>query len=168
MTLSDDATLLFYLIVLAVVIGSLVFGDFRNRFTQSIQHALVWLAIFLGVVALYGAKDTIVAQLRPINGEDVDFIVDTGATSIVLTKEDALRVGVDPASLNFFGRAETANGVVRTAAVRLEHVAFAGQIDRNLRASVNGGNLQSSLLGMTYLSRFSKLEIEGSELRLTP
>ena len=70
--------------------------------------------------------------------------------------------------MNFFGRAETANGVVRTAGVRLATVSFAGQVDKNLRASVNGGNLQSSLLGMTYLSRFSKLEIEGSELRLTP
>ena len=186
--------LLFYILVLVLVGGALVFGDLRNRLTQSLQNAMIWVMIFLGFIALYSVRDTILTELRPtqavqadggvitlkrasdghfyaalgVNGHKVDFVVDTGATGIVLTREDAARIGLAPDELTYFGRAATANGTVRTAYVRLDEMRFADRLDRDLPASVNGGDLHMSLLGMTYLSRFSRLEIEGRELRLHP
>lgn len=194
MAQETDYALLFYLLILVVVGGAFVFGDLRNQLTQSLQHAVIWVMIFLGAIALYSMRDTIWTELRPtqavqadggvitlrrandghfyaslgINGHNIDFVVDTGATGIVLTQQDADRIGLAPDELTYFGRAETANGTVKTAYVRLDEIRFADRVDRDLPASVNGGDLHMSLLGMTYLSRFTRLEIEGRELRLHP
>ena len=94
-------------------------------------------------------------------------MVDTGATEMVLNIDDARRAGIDVDNLAYLGRANTANGVVRTASVQLETVELGSVLDRNFPASVNGGQMDGSLLGMTYLSRFDTLEIKDRELVLT-
>ena len=96
------------------------------------------------------------------------FVVDTGATEIVLSRADAKRAGIAMDDLLFFGRANTANGVVETAPVRLDRLSLGDQEARNIRAFVNGGEMEGSLLGMAYLNRFSRIEISGNELRLIP
>lgn len=101
-----------------------------------------------------------------INGAPVRFIVDTGASSVVLTREDARRVGLDPGRLDYTRIANTANGTVRGAPVTLDEVRFGGTVERNLRAVVNGGDLFSSLLGMDYLDRFRRITVEGDTLTL--
>ena len=74
--------------------------------------------------------------------------------------------GIDIDRLIYSGRATTANGEVRTASVRLDEVALAGAVDRDLRAVVNGGEMRESLLGMSYLSRFERIEIAEGRLVL--
>lgn len=191
---SDDTALIFYSLILIIAIGSFLFGDFRNHLSQSLRHAVIWLLIFLSAVTLYGFRDTIEAQLFPasavmregdvivlnrardghfyatldVNGAPVRFVVDTGATGIVLSRMDAATAGIDVDALVFSGRARTANGSVRTAFVRLDTMDFDGLRDRNVRASVNGGELDTSLLGMSYLERFDRIEISGRTLRLVP
>lgn len=96
----------------------------------------------------------------------VRFILDTGASDMVLTREDAARLGYRIADLAFLGTARTANGTTRTAQVRLEKVTLGGFEQRGVRALVNEGQLHVSLLGMGYLSRFSRLEIVGDRLRI--
>ena len=64
-----------------------------------------------------------------VNGKPVRFMVDTGASDIVLSRRDAERVGLDPGALTFPGRAMTANGAVGTAAVRLGVVKLGGFTD---------------------------------------
>ena len=103
-----------------------------------------------------------------VNGAPVRFVVDTGATGIVLSRRDAEQAGFDIDALVFSGRARTANGPVQTAFVRLDTLEFAGRRDAGLRASVNGGQLDTSLLGMDYLGRFDRIEISGQTLRLVP
>ena len=189
-----DPALLIYLLILLIGVGSFIFGDFRNRLGQNLQSAAIWVLIFFGAVVLYGFKDSIESQLFPrtavqqigdeiiltragdghfyatltVNKADITFVVDTGATNVVISKDDALRVGLNPDELNYLGRAQTANGTVKTANVRLDEVIFADRVDRDLRASVNGGELDTSLLGMSYLSRFSTIQISGDQLRLIP
>jgi aspartyl protease family protein len=94
--------------------------------------------------------------------------VDTGATDMVLSHEDARRAGIEPEALTYLGSADTANGVVRTARVTLDEVAIEGILDRNIDAVVTDGALDSSLLGMNYLHLFSRIEIADGELILTP
>ena len=101
-----------------------------------------------------------------VNGNPVRFMVDTGATDIVLSREDAAKSGIDMDRLIFLGQARTANGIVETAPVRLNSVSIGPLEDRNIRAVVNGGELYGSLLGMGYLSRFGTLIIEDSVLTL--
>jgi len=96
----------------------------------------------------------------------IRFILDTGATDLVLTREDAAKLGYQSADLAYLGTARTANGITRTAQVRLDRVQLGASEQRNVRALVNEGELHVSLLGMGYLSRFSRLEIAGDRLRI--
>ncbi|MEL6599471.1 MAG: TIGR02281 family clan AA aspartic protease [Pseudomonadota bacterium] len=101
-----------------------------------------------------------------VNGADITFVVDTGATSIVLTRADAARAGIDPGSLRYTGIAATANGPVRFAPVTLDRVLLEGSTDRDVAATVNDGRLETSLLGMSYLERYAELTISGDRMIL--
>lgn len=190
---TDDIGRLAYLSLLLLVLSIWLFTANRKRLSQSLQQMAIWALIFLGVITAYGFRDIIREQLTPkstfvlsensvvlrraadghfqarmeVNGVPVDFIVDTGATDIVLTRRDAERVGFDPDQLSYYGRAGTANGPVRTANVRLEVVKLGQIIDYGLSASVNDGDLFGSLLGLSYLNRFSEVRISGDEMFLT-
>ena len=94
-------------------------------------------------------------------------MVDTGATNLVLSQQDARRAGFSLDSLNFVLPTNTANGRVYGAGVVLERVELGGFVDRDVRAMVNGGTMNDSLLGMTYLDRFRSLTVEGDELLLS-
>ncbi|MGB3408418.1 MAG: TIGR02281 family clan AA aspartic protease [Jannaschia sp.] len=185
---------LLYLVLLGAVIGGSFILANRHRMGQMLQQAALWFFIFVGFVVVYGFWNDIrdiavpsqsvsvadggvivdVPRQRDghyhlsleINGVSVPFIVDTGATDLVLTREDAVRIGLDPESLRFFGRAMTANGSVETANVRLDRVVLGEIVDRNVTAVVNGGEMRQSLLGMSYLQTFGRIEIEDNELRL--
>lgn len=191
---NDGAFLAFLLIVIAGCLGSFLFGDFTNRFAKVFRQAMIWVLIFLTTVLLFSFRHDIEAALSSggsvqtqgdtivltraadghfyatleVNGWDVNFVVDTGASNVVLRHQDAAKVGLDPAKLVFSGRARTANGVVETAPARVREMRLGERIDRNVRVSVNSGELDTSLLGMTYLSRFGRLEIERNKLRLFP
>lgn len=101
-----------------------------------------------------------------INGAPIRFVVDTGATDLVLSQDDARRAGIEPDTLAYLGRAQTANGTVPMAQVRLETVTLGETVERNVPASVNGGEMFGSLLGMSYLSRFGRISIENNRLTL--
>jgi len=101
-----------------------------------------------------------------INGAPVRFVVDTGATDMVLTPQDAARAGLETASLRYTSRAMTANGMVQTAPVRLDLVEVGPISDRRVPAVVNGSPMQESLLGMSYLNRFSRISIEDGRMVL--
>ena len=79
---------------------------------------------------------------------------------------DARAAGIDPARLNYSGTAMTANGAVRTARVVLDEIGFEEMTDRRVTAFVNEGEMAESLLGMSYLQRFDRLEISGGRLIL--
>ena len=77
----------------------------------------------------------------------------------MLSRRDAERAGIDVDALTFAGRAMTANGAVATARVRLGRVAFGDLVETGVPASVTAGALDFSLLGMSYLDRFERIEI---------
>jgi aspartyl protease family protein len=102
-----------------------------------------------------------------LNGKPVSMIVDTGATSIVLTPKDAKKAGIDPEKLTYRIPVLTANGRTVAARVRLDKVAI-GPLDRTkVEALVaKPGALTESLLGMTFLSRLRSYEFSGDFLTL--
>ena len=103
-----------------------------------------------------------------VNGEPVRFLVDTGASDIVLSPADARRLGFSPSALTFNRIYETANGVGRGAPVVLESVAVGGIRFREVAASVNDSAMSDSLLGMSFLDRLSGYEVRGDSLILRP
>ncbi len=101
-----------------------------------------------------------------VDGERVRFLVDTGASGIVLSPADARRIGFDPAGLRFTGFAETANGTVRTAAVRLGSIEIGPIRVDDLPATVNQAEMRGSLLGMSFLERLHSYEVRDGALIL--
>jgi len=180
-----------YLVLLGTAIAGSAIVAGRNNMGKMAQQAAVWVLIFIGIIGAYGLWDDISNEVNPqqavmaegevvvprsrdghyhltlqVNNQPVDFIVDTGATQVVLSQRDAKRIGIDPATLDYFGSAQTANGVVRTAPVVLDEVVLAGVIDRKVGAVVNAGAMDTSLLGMTYLGLYDRIEIANNELVL--
>jgi clan AA aspartic protease (TIGR02281 family) len=101
-----------------------------------------------------------------VNGVPIDFLVDTGASHVVLTIQDARKLGFTANDLEFTEEFQSANGTVRAAPVELRELRI-GQFSLfDLEASVNGGPLPISLLGMSFLQRLSSYEVAGGRLIL--
>jgi aspartyl protease family protein len=101
-----------------------------------------------------------------VNGTPVDFLVDTGATHVVLAPGDAARIGLRPGQLRFTGTAATANGTVRLAPVTLRELRI-GQLSRQaVAAVVNEAPMGISLLGMSFLEGLEGWEARGDRLLL--
>jgi aspartyl protease family protein len=189
----DDAARLLYLALLGLFLATIVFRGGLRTLGRNLRHLAVWSLILMMAVIAFGFRDVLRRELMPgamvqvsdrvielrrggdghfhaeieVNGRPVQFVVDTGASDVVLSRADAERVGIDLSGLAFVGRARTANGTVATAPVRLGVVRLGDITDTDVRASVTDGGLDGSLLGMSYLDRFARIEIEGDVMRLT-
>lgn len=93
-------------------------------------------------------------------------MIDTGASAVVLNREDAARVGLRPREQDFSITASTANGTVRWAPVVLRDLRVGGLTLHELEATVNGGQLGVSLLGMDFLRRLKGYEVTRGRLIL--
>jgi aspartyl protease family protein len=102
-----------------------------------------------------------------VNGRAISVMVDTGASIVALTWDDARRAGVHVRDSDFTHRVSTANGVARVAPVTLERVAIGEIMIRDVRAAVaEPGKLSTSLLGMSFLGRLSRTEMSRGVLIL--
>jgi aspartyl protease family protein len=102
-----------------------------------------------------------------VNERLANFVADTGATYVVLTYDDAQRLGLSPHSLDFSAPVQTANGVTRVAPVTLDRVRVEDITVRNVPAAVaEKGMLTTNLLGMSFLRQLKSFHIEGNELVL--
>ena len=182
-----------YLALLLVALGGAYLASHRQSVGKSLQMALVWGMIFLGCMAVYGLwgdisrdygrnslpitqQDGSIALPRApdghyyvtaeVNGAAIDFLVDTGASDIVLSRADAARIGFDLENLAFLGSARTANGVVPIAYSRLKTIQLGPYLDQGISVAINGGEMEKSLLGMSYLGLFGRIEIAQDQLIL--
>lgn len=188
----ESGRLIYLVLLLAMLLGVYVVNR-RMSLGRMVQYAASWALIFLGFIAIVGLWDDIRQSVRPqqavfadqnrvevprspdghyyltlgVNGVPVDFVIDTGASDIVLSRSDAERIGLPLGEIAYVGRAMTANGETRTAPVRLDEVALGPIVDRNMPAWVNEGEMPASLLGMAYLQRWERIEIEGGALTLS-
>lgn len=100
-----------------------------------------------------------------VRGRPVEFLVDTGATTVVLDGESARAIGIDLDSLTFDRQFQTANGVVLGASVRLEVIRIGSIVRYDVPAAVvlKAGK---PLLGMSYFNTLSYYSVKGDELAL--
>ncbi len=102
-----------------------------------------------------------------VNGARVAFLFDTGASVVVLRAQDAQRVGVDAAGLDYDVSVVTANGAAMAAETRLDQIAIGPIVMRNVRTLVaRPGALSESLLGMSFLERLQSYTVERGRLIL--
>lgn len=189
----ENTARLMYLGLLAAALVFWFVTQNRTSLGKTLQQALAWVFIFIGVIAVFGLWEDIRTTVSPsarittsenaitvprgrdghyylqlkVNGTPVDFLVDTGASQIVLSHADAEKIGIDLKELNYFGRALTANGEVRTAPTTLESLVLGPFQDRNVSAWVNEGELDKSLLGMDFLNRFESFSLQNGQMILT-
>jgi aspartyl protease family protein len=119
-----------------------------------------------GTVALRASTGRHFRAVVEINGERVQVLVDTGASDVALTKEDARRVGFDPARLTYTTPYRTANGTSFGAPVRIGSIKLGDIVVDDVPGSVAQGDLGQSLLGMSFLRRLSSFEVRGDEMIL--
>ena len=188
----DNLARLIYLVLLGSVIAGYFFAQNRNNLGKTAQQAAVWGLIFVGAVAVIGLWGDIRNSVMPsqsyiegqatvivprssdghyyvtleIDDTPVRFVIDIGASDVVLTQEDARKIGIDVNNLFFGGIANTANGEVSTARVKLHNVRLGEITDPVVAASVNAGEMDTSLLGMSYLQRYNKIELGGGKMVL--
>jgi aspartyl protease family protein len=189
----DSLASLGYSALLLLALGGAYFASHRQSVGKSLQMALVWGMIFMGCMAIYGLwgdisrdygrkslpitqQDGAIALPRAsdghyyvtanVNGTEIEFLVDTGASDIVLSRLDAARIGFDLDRLAFLGSARTANGVVPIAYGRLKTIRLGNHLDQAVSVSINGGEMDKSLLGMSYLGRFGRIEMTQDQLIL--
>lgn len=102
-----------------------------------------------------------------VNGAPVTLLVDTGASAVVLKPSDAERAGIDLDALTFSTPVSTANGMTFAAPVRLRSLAIGDIVVSDVEALVaKPGNLDESLLGMSFLRRLRSYEFSGDFLTL--
>ena len=102
-----------------------------------------------------------------INGASVAMVLDTGASSVVLTQDAAKAAGLPLEVLTYTVNVDTANGRTRAAAVTLDRLAVGGLTERAVPALVaQPGQLKNNLLGMSFLNRLQSWEVRGDRLRM--
>ena len=193
----DDFGSLAYKLAILVFLGAAVLTMFRERFTQTITAALLWVVVGLVLVIGYSYRfelgnvaDRVMAELIPghvishgrtvevartnsgdfdisarVNGVHVAMVLDTGASSVVLTQQDAKAVGLPLEVLNYTVSIDTANGRTRAAQITLDRLAVGGLEERSVEALiVQPGQLRTSLLGMSFLNRLQSWQVSGDRL----
>ena len=111
-----------------------------------------------------GGSFSVAAQ---VNGARVAMVLDTGASAVVLTQEAAKAAGLPLEVLNYSVNVDTANGRARAAPVTLDRLSIGDITERSVPALVaQGGQLRTSLLGMSFLNRLESWEVRGDKLML--
>lgn len=116
-----------------------------------------------GTVNVRMADDGHYHVIARVNGERVEMLVDTGASTVVLPIETAKDLGVDVDSLRFTTPFETANGRVMGASFRLKAIEIGGILRRDVPASVVP-DLSKPLLGMSFINTLSSYSVSGETL----
>ena len=196
---TEDFGSLAYELAILVFLAAVLATMFRERFTQAITAALLWVVVGLLLVIGYTYRfelgdvaDRVLAELIPghvishgrtvevartsagdfaiaaqINGAHVPMVLDTGASSVVLTPDDAKAAGLPLDLLNYTVSIDTANGRARAAPVTLDHITIGGLEERSVEALVvQPGQLRTSLLGMSFLNRLQSWQVSGDRLVL--
>lgn len=186
----DMTARILYLSLLVAAVGGWAMAEYRGKLGAGLRTLMAWGMIIVGLMAGYGLWTDMRSSILPvqqvegqsihipraadghfyltleIEGRSIPFMVDTGATNIVLSARDAARLGVTTEGLVYMGEANTANGTVRTARVWLKDVQLGPFHDDSVTAYVTDGAMDGSLLGMDYLRRY-RMEIDGDQMILS-
>jgi clan AA aspartic protease (TIGR02281 family) len=163
--------LLLVLVVLAATAGVVVaYGD-PDRLAQ----ASTTVSDMLRKRAMQPARAVQIARgqagefalLAKINGVNAPMVIDTGATSVVLTYDTAKAAGLPLELLDFNVEVETAGGHTKAARLTLDRLAIGKLVERSVPALVvPRGQMKTNLLGMSFLDRLESWEVRADRLML--
>ena len=156
------------------VIGFLLVVGYTYRFELSDATDRVVAQLMPGHVAGHGHHVEVVrgrggefALIAHVNGARVPMVLDTGASSVVLTRGGAKAAGLPIEMLDYSVNVDTANGRTQAAPVTLDRLAVGGVVERGVPALVvKSDQLKNNLLGMSFLNRLESWEVRGDRLRM--
>jgi aspartyl protease family protein len=100
-----------------------------------------------------------------VNGVRVPMVLDTGASSVMLTRDAAIAAGLPVEMIKYTVNIETANGRAHAAAATIDRIAVGGIVEHAVPALIaQPGTLKTSLLGMSFLSRLQGWEVRGDKV----
>jgi aspartyl protease family protein len=153
-----------FAVTLVLLIGYTVgSSDLWNRVTgKNLFDSGSTLAQTADVARSRDGSFLVVAQ---VNGSRVAFVIDTGASAVILTQDAAKAARLPLGNLTYSVDIETANGPAHAAAITLDLLTVGGITERSVSALVaQPGQLNTSLLGMSFLNRLESWEVHGDRL----
>jgi aspartyl protease family protein len=160
--------LLVIVVVAATVAAALTYGD-----PQQIAEARTLVSDMLHkpqptrAVQVARGQSGEFALRATINGVSAPMVVDTGATSVVLTFETAKAAGLPLELLDYDVDLETAGGHTHAARLTLDRLAIGKLVERSVPALiVPRGQMKTNLLGMSFLDRLESWEVRADRLML--
>lgn len=144
----------------------LIVVGFAGALASALSPASVMHQTAASSGELWRAADGLFYVDALVNGAPVRFLVDTGASTIVLTRADARRAGVISPTIVFGDVADTAAGRTPIARVRLARMTVGPSVGHDVPAAVAGEGLGVSLLGQSWLTRLDSVTIEGDRMIL--
>jgi len=156
------------------VLGLVLIVGYTYRFELRDAADRVMAEVIPGYVASRGLDAEVVrgrggdfAMTARINGARVPLVLDSGATSVVLTQDAAKVAGLPIEVLDYTVNVDTANGRTRAAPITLDRISIGGVTERSVPALVvQPGQLKNSLLGMSFLNRLESWEVRGDKLKM--
>lgn len=142
------------------------FSDFKNRVMGEIKPSSIQINAS-GEMIINLAQDGHFYMDVEINESAMRFMIDTGASDIVISVAEARRIGIKTEKLNFNKSYQTANGISWGASVVLKTIKVGNMVFYDVPASVNSSEMGTSLLGMSFLRRFKKYEFYRDKLILS-
>lgn len=99
-----------------------------------------------------------------VNKRPVRFLVDTGASLVALTREDARKIGLNTDKLKMNAKVKTASGEIDAAVASIETIEIDGVTINNVQAVVIEKGLEHSLLGMSFLNRLRGWDVTANAI----
>ena len=152
------------------VLGYSYRSDFKNMGNRIVGELRPDMALTTGEgdVAIRRSSDGHFRLTATVEGKPIRFLVDTGASLVALSPDDARAIGFDTDRLQYGLRIQTANGTAWSAGVTLAEITAGPIRARNVRAAVSQRGLSESLLGLAFLNRLSGYEVRGDTMILKP
>jgi aspartyl protease family protein len=157
-----------------VVLGTLM-AQMADRMTPALANTASQKAARAEVAAPSGVRNvSLPSDSRGhfqtegrIEGQRIEFMVDTGASMIALNETSAARFGLRPSPGDYNATVTTANGTIKAARTRLAMVDVGGIIVRDVDAMVLPDEaLSENLLGLSFLSKLRRYEYANGRMVL--
>lgn len=155
--------------VVAVLVLGFTFQDDLQSIGQRVRSELIPgepISTNGNELVLSESADGHFYVMGEANGTRIRFLIDTGASDIVISPSDAARLGIDVKALDFTRAYQTANGIGQGASYRLASLSIGPIALINVPVSINQAEMGSSLLGMSFLRQIGSFEIAGRRLYL--
>lgn len=161
-----ESALIWVVIALLLVLGYTYRFDLRDVSDRVLAELIPGRAVSRARTVELARGNTGDFQIATeVNGTRMPMVLDTGASTVVLTNDAARAAGLPLEMIKYTVNVDTANGRARAAAVTLDRIAVGGIVERSVPALVaQPGQLKTNLLGMSFLNRLQSWEVRGDRL----